>query len=69
MKLKQEGNSLIDILQEESDDYSIKQLHGASITYSLICRKVKFVILKQMKNHYLNNTIMYYATVAKLELN
>ena len=41
MRLQQQDNSLIEIAQNHSNDYSIKQFHGADKTYSLICRNPK----------------------------
>ena len=36
MRFQQRDNSLIEIVPEKPDDYSIKQFHGAGKTYSLI---------------------------------
>ena len=46
---QQKDKSLIEIAKEHPNDFSIKRFLGAGKTYSLICRKVKFMVIKQMQ--------------------
>ena len=48
MRFQQKGKFLIEIAKEMFKVYAIKQFHGASKTYSLICRHRKIVIQKQI---------------------
>ena len=49
MRFQQKDKSLIEIAKEKPKDYSIKQFHGAGKKYSLICRRGKIVIPKQIQ--------------------
>ena len=49
MRFQQKDKSLIEIVKENRKVYSIKQFHGASKTYSLICRHREIVIPKQIQ--------------------
>ena len=49
MRFQQKDKSLIEIAKEKPKDYSIKQFHGAGKKYSLICRRGKIVIPKQLQ--------------------
>ena len=48
-KLICDSNTMINLVNEKPNDYSIKQFHRAGKTYSLICRHVKIVIPKQIQ--------------------
>ena len=50
MRYQQKDSSLIKIAKEHKD-YSIKYFHGADKKYSLICRKHKIVIPKQLESN------------------
>ena len=49
MRFQQQYKSLIEITEAKSKDYSFKQLNGAGKKYSLICKKGKIVIPKQIQ--------------------
>ena len=49
MRFQQKDKSLIEIVKEKPNDYSIKHFHGAGKKYSLICRHGKIVIPKSIQ--------------------
>ena len=51
MRFQQQDKALIEIAKEKLKDYSIKQFHGASKAYFLICRNRKIMIPKQIQKN------------------
>ena len=59
MRLQQKDKSLIEIAKEKPKDYSIKQFHGASKKYSLICKHGKIVVPKLLQKNSCKMVLSY----------